>query len=591
MHGKNPGRILLSILSLLLLLSITACGGGEDEGADSGPEFEATPLPVARAGEEVVAEGEVIPVESAELEFKMVGMVTEILVEEGSVVKEGDPLVRLDSRNLMLNVEEAEAALEEAKASYDRLAEGATPEEIAVAEASVRIYEQLLKDAEANVGSAEAGVVSAQADVARAQGQYQEIEGSVTESDIAAAQAKVERYRVELARLESGPKATDRQQAKANLDRAIANLKEVRDQLSANKTEAYWNMQAMANNLRDLQQNYSGIYWENRETERNWDSPEANVDQHLRDREDSALRAVKSAEAELEMARNLYDKAKKNEETGIAAAEARVKEAEANYTEVIDPAEPEEVARVRASLSEAEAQLAALQGQKRSGQLSAAAAGIQSAQANVGQAQSNLNKTQTGVEKAKADLDKAKADLDKVLADTPKSDLDASLAKVKRQEVYLKKAQLELDNATLEAPIDGTVVEVNPKVGERFNTTDLAVVIADLSEWKIETTDLDELEIVSVREGSLVRISFDALPDLELPGTVTDIQEYGKNYQGDIVYKVTIKPDQWDDRLRWRMTSTVAIEPIQADEVTPTATPEEAEDAIPTEESASTTDN
>jgi len=64
-----------------------------------------------------------------------------------------------------------------------------------------------------------------------------------------------------------------------------------------------------------------------------------------------------------------------------------------------------------------------------------------------------------------------------------------------------------------------------------------------------------------VQEGNLVRISFDALPDLELPGRVVSIQGIGKNYQGDIVYEVTISPDQWDSRLRWKMTATVAIEP------------------------------
>jgi hypothetical protein len=86
--------------------------------------------------------------------------------------------------------------------------------------------------------------------------------------------------------------------------------------------------------------------------------------------------------------------------------------------------------------------------------------------------------------------------------------------------------------------------------------------MADFSAWQIETTDLDELAVVNIDIGSLVTISFDALPDLEIPGKVVDIQNYGKNYQGDIVYKVTIKPDQWDDRLRWNMTATVSIKPV-----------------------------
>ena len=54
-------------------------------------------------------------------------------------------------------------------------------------------------------------------------------------------------------------------------------------------------------------------------------------------------------------------------------------------------------------------------------------------------------------------------------------------------------------------------------------------------------------------------MTFDAIPGLELSGHVSQIKPYGDTRQGDIVYTVTITPDQQDERLRWNMTAKVSI--------------------------------
>jgi HlyD family secretion protein len=80
-----------------------------------------------------------------------------------------------------------------------------------------------------------------------------------------------------------------------------------------------------------------------------------------------------------------------------------------------------------------------------------------------------------------------------------------------------------------------------------------------MSAWQIETEDLTELSVVQIREGDPARITFDALPDFELPGVVERIKPLGKNRQGDIVYTIVVKPTTWDERLRWNMTASVQI--------------------------------
>jgi HlyD family secretion protein len=85
-------------------------------------------------------------------------------------------------------------------------------------------------------------------------------------------------------------------------------------------------------------------------------------------------------------------------------------------------------------------------------------------------------------------------------------------------------------------------------------------VLADLSAWRIETSDLTELDIVNVRVGDAATLSFDALPELTLPGLVTEVESFGQTFQGDVIYTVVVEPQAWDERLRWNMTATVTVE-------------------------------
>jgi len=63
-----------------------------------------------------------------------------------------------------------------------------------------------------------------------------------------------------------------------------------------------------------------------------------------------------------------------------------------------------------------------------------------------------------------------------------------------------------------------------------------------------------------VRVGQSVKIVPDALPDLELGGTVERIKDVFEEKRGDITYTVRIKLNQSDERLRWGMTVAVTFQ-------------------------------
>jgi HlyD family secretion protein len=81
--------------------------------------------------------------------------------------------------------------------------------------------------------------------------------------------------------------------------------------------------------------------------------------------------------------------------------------------------------------------------------------------------------------------------------------------------------------------------------------------VADFSNWLVKTTDVTEIDVVNLKEGQPVTVTFDALPELELKGSVLSIgQTYTQN-QGDIVYEVTVLLTDTNPALRWGMTSAV----------------------------------
>jgi hypothetical protein len=68
------------------------------------------------------------------------------------------------------------------------------------------------------------------------------------------------------------------------------------------------------------------------------------------------------------------------------------------------------------------------------------------------------------------------------------------------------------------------------------------------------------LDVVRVRADQEVRLTFDAIPDLELRGTVLRVQPKGEKKLGDMTYTATIRVENPDPRLLWNMTAILTAE-------------------------------
>jgi multidrug resistance efflux pump len=126
-------------------------------------------------------------------------------------------------------------------------------------------------------------------------------------------------------------------------------------------------------------------------------------------------------------------------------------------------------------------------------------------------------------------------------------------------EAELAAAEAAVESFEIRAPFDGVVAEMNAKAGSSVRPREIAVTLADFSNWLVQTTDLTEIDVVELTEGEPVAVTLDALPGVELSGTILSISQTFTQNQGDVVYEVTIQLKDIHPAMRWGMTASVTF--------------------------------
>jgi HlyD family secretion protein len=162
---------------------------------------------------------------------------------------------------------------------------------------------------------------------------------------------------------------------------------------------------------------------------------------------------------------------------------------------------------------------------------------------------------------AEADLQRAQAQLELLEIGPRQEEIDAAEAEVAAAQAELEQEQLNLAATELRAPFAGTISSLSLRVGEQVGSAEVVAYLADLSHWQIESQELDELNVVRVKVGDPAQIVFDAIPNLELAGTVTHITPRGAVEDNEITYLVLVEPEAMDPKVRWNMTARLTIFP------------------------------
>ena len=132
--------------------------------------------------------------------------------------------------------------------------------------------------------------------------------------------------------------------------------------------------------------------------------------------------------------------------------------------------------------------------------------------------------------------------------DGAQSALENSAISVENAQLALQRAQDALESYTITAPISGTIIEKNYKVGDKVDGMDAGslAILYDMSSLKL-TMNISELDLNQVQEGQEVDITAEALPGQVFQGVVDRVSINGTTTNGFTTYPVTILLREFGD--------------------------------------------
>lgn len=167
-------------------------------------------------------------------------------------------------------------------------------------------------------------------------------------------------------------------------------------------------------------------------------------------------------------------------------------------------------------------------------------AALESAQANLRSQEAQLEGAQAGLARARAERDRVKqlhasgdrsdAALEAAEAEFLRAESSLRMAEhaIDMAQANIRRAERDLDNTVIHAPIDGTIVKLHVEEGElvlgTFNNLGSPIMlIGDLSQMVLYA-QVDETNIAPIQPGQTARVYVLAYPDLTFKGKVQRVR-------------------------------------------------------------------
>jgi HlyD family secretion protein len=186
---------------------------------------------------------------------------------------------------------------------------------------------------------------------------------------------------------------------------------------------------------------------------------------------------------------------------------------------------------------------------------------------SLNEAQANLSKFQGQLVQIKADYERNLILYDKRLI--AKSDLDLQTSSLQTAENTVltaegevSKAKINLDFATITAPISGVIISRNVDVGQTvaasFSTPTLFTIANDLKKMQLQA-NVDEADIGLISIGQEVFFNVDAYPDQRFTGIVQQLRMQPITTNNVVNYAVMIDAPNDDLKLLPGMNANISI--------------------------------
>lgn len=165
---------------------------------------------------------------------------------------------------------------------------------------------------------------------------------------------------------------------------------------------------------------------------------------------------------------------------------------------------------------------------------------------------------------AQIEYDKTAEEYEDLTKDDRRARQTKEIALLER-ESSLTQAQETLADYQIKAPFDGLLTDLVINEGDSISRSDVFASVIT-SENKV-VVSLNEVDALQVEVGNAVVLTFDALTDLDLSGTVSRVDTIGEAEQGVVSYNVEIDFNEQSNQLRPGMSVNAEITTQSVDDV------------------------
>ena len=133
----------------------------------------------------------------------------------------------------------------------------------------------------------------------------------------------------------------------------------------------------------------------------------------------------------------------------------------------------------------------------------------------------------------------------------------ADSLQIQAQQLSLTQAQQNYAYQSVTSPIDGVVAKISATMAEQVSNGTAVATIVTPNEYA--TISLNEVDAAKISVGQKATLTFDAVNNLSLAGTVSEVDGIGTVSQGVVTYNVQIAFDSEDNRVKPGMSVNAAI--------------------------------
>lgn len=540
---KKTTYVILVILIVGVALYLRSSAGSKV------PQYETAPVQRGALAQTVEVTGEITPAARIDLSFKTSGTVNKLNVKIGDVVKTGDVLAELKNDDVVFAARNASAALAVAQANLNAKLAGETPQSIKIAQTQVEqaqaSYNKAIADLAASKLTTADSLRVAQLALQTAQHNLDNQNATVSQTVQNAYDSARTTLLTAIGPLQTGLADGD----------AISGV----DNTAANQT--YLNVLGFldSGSLQNAKNSYVLAKTSKLSAEQTIKSLNAASSK------DAILNAANALETAIALVQSYLTDVQKVlsaslTSSNLTATDLASKKATIDGDRVSVSAQNSSVLTAIQSVKNAELSKTQVVQQLQDA--------FDTAQTNLNSAQTNaitqVKTAETTLAIQKASLDAAQATFDQKNSGPRPVDVAGLRASVQQAAVAADKAANDLKDAQIIAPVDGTVADVIPSIGEQVTQTAVVVKMVGTTQYDIEA-QVPEADIAKVKVGDNTTITLDAFGDsVPFSGTVTAEDPDQTKVQDAVYYKIRVNIDPAGHDIKPGMTANVTIKTAEA---------------------------